>query len=92
MINDNMSNSEIIQANQDYIMQIDKLDKLRNTILTDKYKDTVRLDLEVIYISGATGTGKTRHVMESSGYSNVYRVTDYIHPFDSYSCQPVICF
>lgn len=92
MIQDNMTNSEIIQTNQDYILQIDKLDKLRNTILTDKYKDTVRLDLEVIYISGATGTGKTRYVMENSGYSNVYRVTDYIHPFDSYSTQSVICF
>lgn len=92
MIQDNMTNSEIIQNNQDYILQIDKLDKLRNTILTDKYKDTVRLDLEVIYISGATGTGKTRYVMENSGYSNVYRITDYIHPFDSYSTQPVICF
>lgn len=92
MIQDNMSNSEIIHSNQDYILQIDKLDKIRNTILIDKYKDTLRLNLEVVYIFGATGTGKTRYVMESSGYSNVYRVTDYIHPFDSYSCQPVICF
>lgn len=92
MIQDNMSNSEIIHSNQDYILQIDKLDKIRNTILIDKYKDTLRLNLDVVYIFGATGTGKTRYVMENSGYSNVYRVTDYIHPFDSYSCQPVICF
>ncbi len=92
MIQDNMSNSEIIHSNQDYILQIDKLDKIRNIILIDKYKDTLRLNLEVVYIFGATGTGKTRYVMENSGYSNVYRVTDYIHPFDSYSCQPVICF
>lgn len=92
MIQDNMSNSEIIHSNQDYILQIDKLDKIRNTILIDKYKDTLRLNLEVVYIFGATGTGKTRYVMENSGYSNVYRVTDYIHPFDSYSCQLVICF
>lgn len=92
MIQDNMSNSEIIQTNQDYILQIDKLDKIRNTILIDKYKDTLRLDLEVIYIFGATGTGKTRYVMETSGYSNTFRVTDYTHPFDSYSCQPAICF
>ena len=92
MIQDNMSNSEIIHSNQDYILQIDKLDKIRNTILIDKYKDTLRLNLEVVYIFGATGTGKTRYVMENSGYSNVYRVTDHIHPFDSYSCQPVICF
>lgn len=92
MIMDNMTNAEIIATNQDYILQIDKLDKVRTTILIEQYKETVRLDLEVIYISGATGTGKTRGVFEKNGYSNVYRVTDYLHPFDGYNCQPVICF
>ena len=92
MVMDNMTNAEIIANNQDYILQIDKLDKVRTTILTEKYKETVRLDLEVIYISGATGTGKTRGVFEKNGYSNVYRVTDYLHPFDGYNCQSVICF
>lgn len=92
MVIDNMTNAEILAQNQDYILQIDKIDKVRTTILTEKYKETVRLDLEVVYISGATGTGKTRGVLEKNGYSNVYRVTDYLHPFDSYACQPVIAF
>ena len=92
MVLDNMTNAEILATNQDYILQIDKLDKIRTTILTDKFKETVRTELEVIYISGATGTGKTRGVFESNGYPNVYRVTDYLHPFDGYACQPVICF
>lgn len=92
MVLDNMTNAEILATNQDYILQIDKLDKIRTTILAERFKETVRLDLEVIYISGATGTGKTRGVLEGNGYSNVYRVTDYLHPFDGYTCQPVICF
>ena len=92
MVMDNMTNAEILAQNQDYILQIDKIDKVRTTLLTEKYKETVRLDLEVIYISGATGTGKTRGVLEKNGYSNVYRVTDYLHPFDSYNGQPVIAF
>lgn len=92
MVKDNMTNAEILAQNQDYILQIDKIDKVRTTILTEKYKETVRLDLEVVYISGATGTGKTRDVLEKNGYSNVYRVTDYLHPFDSYNGQPVIAF
>lgn len=92
MVLDNMTNAEILATNQDYILQIDKLDKIRTTILTERYKETVRLDLEVIYISGSTGTGKTRGVLEKNGYSNVYRVTDYLHPFDGYTCQSVICF
>ncbi|WP_171903839.1 hypothetical protein [Cellulosilyticum sp. I15G10I2] len=92
MVLDDMTNAEILAINQDYILQIDKLDKVRTTILTERFKETVRLDLEVIYISGATGTGKTRGVLEQNGYANVYRVTDYAHPFDSYNCQPVIAF
>lgn len=92
MVLDNMTNAEILATNQDYILQIDKIDKVRTTILTERYKETVRLDLEVIYVQGATGTGKTRGVLEKHGYANVYRVTDYLHPFDSYNCQPVICF
>ncbi len=87
-----MTNAEILATNQDYILQIEKLDKIRTTVLTEKYKETVRLDLKVIYVSGATGTGKTRGVLEKNGYSNVYRITDYLHPFDGYACQPVICF
>lgn len=92
MVLDNMTNAEILAQNQDYILQIDKIDKIRTIILTERFKETVRLDLEVIYASGATGTGKTRGVLEKNGYANVYRVTDYLHPFDSYSAQPVIAF
>lgn len=92
MILDNMTNADILAVNQDYILQIDKLDKVRTIVLTERYKEVVRLDLKVTYISGVTGTGKTRSVFEKHGYSNVYRVTDYLHPFDGYNCQPVIAF
>lgn len=92
MVLDNMTNAEILSVNQDYILQIDKIDKVRTTVLTERFKDSVRLDLEVVYISGYTGTGKTRSVLEKHGYANVYRVTDYLHPFDGYNCQPVLAF
>lgn len=55
------------------------------------YKDTWR-ELEVTYIFGKTGSGKTRSVMDKYGYSNCYRVTDYKHPFDTYDGQDVIIF
>ncbi len=92
MIASNMTNAEIILENQDYILNIDKIDKVRTIIMAERFKNTVRLDLQVIYIFGASGAGKTRGVLEKHGYSNVFRVTDYLHPFDSYSCQPVIAF
>lgn len=92
MVKDGYSNAEILAVNNDYILQIDKLDKLRTMLLTERYKNTRRLDLSVTYIYGETGTGKTRDILDRYGDANVYRVTDYEHPFDSYGCQPVIVF
>lgn len=92
MVVEGRSNAEILAINQDYILHIDKIDKLRTTVLSDKFKEERRLDLKVIYISGETNTGKTRGILDKHGCSEVYRVTDYDHPFDGYSCQPVICF
>lgn len=92
MINDGFSNAEILQQNQDYILHIDKLDKLRTLLLTEKYKGERRLDISVTYRYGATGTFKTRKVLDDFGDTDVFRITDYEHPFDSYSCQPCIVF
>ena len=92
MIYAGMTNAEILATNQDFILQLDKLDKIRTTILSERFKSTVRLDLQVIYICGHTGTGKTRGVLEDNGFEKVYRVVDYQHPFDGYRCEPVICF
>ena len=86
-----MSNFDIITECPSYIRDIDKLDKVRQTLKENEYKDTWR-NLTVTYIYGSTGTGKTRSVMEKYGYSNVYRVTDYLHPFDGYKGQDVILF
>ena len=91
MINSGMSNFDIITECPSYIRDIDKLDKVRQTLKDNEYKNIWR-DLTVTYIYGSTGTGKTRSVMDKYGYSNVYRVTDYLHPFDSYKGQDVILF
>ena len=91
MIADGMSNSEIMAANPDFAAQISRMDKIRQDILEDRYRATWR-DLTVTYIFGPTATGKTRSVMEKHGYGNVFRVTDYKHPFDRYASEPVLCF
>lgn len=58
----------------------------------NKYSNVFR-QLEVTYIFGGTEKGKTRHVMEKYGYTNVYRVTKYDHTaFDSYKGQDVVVF
>ncbi|MDO4943652.1 MAG: replication protein [Ruminococcus sp.] len=71
--------------------QVDRLQKVRDMYVMDKWKNVFR-DVYVTYICGQSGTGKTRGVMEEYGYSNVYRITDYKHPFDSYHGQDVIVF
>lgn len=88
-IEDGMSNAEIMAANPDSAMHIGKMDKIRQDILEARYRETWRA-LDVTYIFGPTETGKTRGVMEKHGYGNVYRVTDYNHPFDRYAQEPVL--
>jgi len=91
MIKEGMSNYEIIENNPDYMLQLDKIERARQIVREEKYKNTFR-NLYVTYITGSTGTGKTRGVMEKYGYENVFRVTDYDHPFDNYKGQDVIVF
>lgn len=88
-IEEGMSNAEIMAANPDSAMHIGKMDKIRQDILEARYREQWR-DLDVTYIFGPTETGKTRGVMEKHGYSSVYRVTDYKHPFDRYAQEPVL--
>lgn len=91
MVADGMTDYQIITQNPDFIPFLDKIRQIRLTILQENAKEKWR-DLEVIYISGATGLGKTRSIMEGFGYANVFRVTDYIHPFDTYEAQDILLF
>lgn len=91
LIKDGYTTAEIIEQSPSFIQHLDKIEPVRQAILGDRYKDKWRT-LEITYIWGDTGVGKTRSVMEKFGYSNVYRVTDYLHPFDSYKSQDVVVF
>lgn len=91
MIKDGMSNFEIMEINPTYMLQLDKIERARQIVREEKYKNEFRV-LDIKYIYGSTNVGKSRGVMEMYGYSNVYRVTDYDHPFDGYKGQDVIMF
>ncbi|AQR93352.1 replication protein [Clostridium saccharoperbutylacetonicum] len=91
MIKNGLTNFDILEDNPSYMLEIDRIEKVRQTVRDEQFKNTFR-ELEVTYIFGSTGSGKTRGVMEHYGYSNVFRVTDYDHPFDSYKGQDVIIF
>ena len=67
------------------------IEQARQTLLEEKYGREWR-EVDVTYIWGETGVGKTRSVVEKHGYRNVFRVTNYTHPFDGYKGQDVILF
>lgn len=88
-IKDGLSNYEIMEQNPDYMLSLEKIERARQAVREQEYRDTFRV-LETTYVWGPTGTGKTRGVMEKYSYSGVYRVTDYKHPFDSYVGEDVL--
>lgn len=93
LVEEGYTNIEILHMCGDTaIRYLDKINRLRFEYLKSKFMGQRRLDLKVHYITGKTGTGKSRDILDEYGDGNVYRVTDYQHPFDGYQCEPVIVF
>ena len=92
MIKTGMSDYEIFEANPKYILFKDTIEKVRQTFRQNEYNGKTR-EVEVTYIYGKPGTGKTLSIMNKYGFENVYRVTSYVHGgFDSYKGQDAIVF
>lgn len=91
MIRDGKSNVEILDECPTAFSKLSHIEQTRQTLLAEVNKDKWR-DLTVTYLWGDSGAGKTCSVMEQYGYSNIYRITDYAHPFDGYKGQDVVVF
>lgn len=91
LLKDGASNLEIVDAVPSAMLSIDKVERTRSIIRDTEFANTWR-NLDVTYIFGKTGAGKTRSVMDRYGYSACYRATDYKHPFDTYDGQDVLIF
>lgn len=91
MVKDGLSTYEILENRPSYMLHLDKIERTRQIVRENSFRKTWR-NVEVTYVFGKTGAGKTRTIMEQYGYENVYRVTDYEHPFDSYAGQDVLIF
>lgn len=48
-----------MEANPDYMLSLEKIERARQAVREQQYRETFR-ELEVTYIWGPTGTGKTR--------------------------------
>jgi Putative viral replication protein./RNA helicase. len=91
LIEDGASNAEIMRKHPSTMNRLQHVDAARQTLLEERFRNDFR-KLQVTYLWGQTGVGKTRSIMELYGYGNVYRVTNYAHPFDSYAQQDIILF
>ena len=92
LIREGKTNAEILDEVPSALSKLNYIEQTRQTLLHDKHKNSWRT-LDVTYLWGQPGAGKTRSVMERYGYCNVFRVTNYdSHPFDGYEGQDVIIF
>lgn len=82
---------DIIEENPQFTFRLEDIKKIINAKKQKEFRETFR-HIHTTYICGSTATGKTRYVMDTYGYGNVYRVTDYRHPFDNYEYEDVIMF
>lgn len=91
MLESGATKVEILREYPTAISRMQHIEAARQMLLEEQYGDTFR-NLEIVYLWGKTGVGKTKSVMGKYGYRNVYRVTNYNHPFDGYAGQDVILF
>jgi len=92
MIENECPNQEIRETfPSQYIRYKQRINDVRQEMLEEQYSKVFR-DINAVYLVDAPGVGKTRYIMEKYGFDNVYRVTNYEHPFDTYKGQKVIVF
>lgn len=92
MIKEGKSNYEILEDNPNYMMQLEKVERCREILRYEQFKNIVR-EMHVEYWFGDPGSGKTSGVYKLyGGYDKVYRITDNRNPWDGYKGQDVILF
>lgn len=90
LIKDGYDAMNIIQEYPQYSFKLKDIKALINQYKENEYNSICR-KINVTYIYGTTGTGKTSYVMDKYKYK-VCRITDYQHPFDGYNYEKVIMF
>lgn len=91
MIKEGLSDYEILENEPKFMKRLDLIEKTRQILLNKENREKIR-NVEVIYRYGKSGSGKTRGIYALHGFTDVYRITDYLHPFDGYRNEDVIVF
>lgn len=75
-----------------YLREINKVEKIRQEALYDKFRKVLR-DVEVTYIYGPPGSGKTKYIVDTYGLGNFYDIPVYDKSaFDRYNGEDVVVF
>lgn len=91
MVKSGMSDYEIVEDNPSYMLRFNEIERCRQIIREKEYSGKER-NVSVAYMYGKAGSGKTSFVYKQHGYADVYRITDYLHPWDGYAGQPIVVF
>ena len=95
LIDAGASTAEIVRSDPKFVFKSTDINILRETLLSERYLKEQR-NVEVIYLFGATGTGKTRSIFEENDPADICRITNYSRmsgiKFDSYHGQNVLVF
>ena len=92
MVQEGKTNAEILKEYPSSMNHLRNIYLARQTLREEEYREKFR-ELQVTYVWGKTGVGKTRGIMEKYGYRNVFQVTNYQrYPFDGYAGEDVILF
>ena len=96
LIRSGLSTDEIIQMNPKYIFKGRDIDYLRERVVSGIYRKKLRFELEVTYIYGTAGAGKTKSIFEAHNPEEICRITDYKKDgsvlFDSYRGNKILVF
>ena len=77
MVKQGLTTYEILNECPKLATKIEDIEKVRQIYIEQNFGEKYR-DLQVVYRYGDTGTGKSNSIVESFGFRNVYRVTDYM--------------
>lgn len=94
-VKDGFSTIEILEENPSFCLQTQKIDQLRDSLESEPFRNCFR-EVQVHYLFGASGAGKTRGIFEKHDMQDICRITDYGGKngvrFDAYHTQPVLVF
>jgi hypothetical protein len=94
-VREGKSNVEILTDTPSFAFKVRDIDVLRQTLQAERFTVENR-NICVVYIFGATGTGKTKSVYDAHDPREIYRLTNYRTgrgvSFDGYFGQDVLVF